>query len=128
MVKNKTKMIEYVTIKLQNTDFNLKLEMYSSSIFSFEQPTRIPPIIIKIPNRFGKIAISVFLNNPVSSLLRGNPELKNTGNDTSGKLRISVNDNIPKINDGMKIIQPIFLKWFGKSFNVFMLLFLIIQM
>jgi hypothetical protein len=50
-----------VTIRLQKTDFNLKLEIYSSSIFSLENPTSIAPIISKIPKRFGKKSIAVFL-------------------------------------------------------------------
>lgn len=67
--------MEYVTIKLQKTDFSLKPEIYSSSIFSFEHPMNIPPIMIKIPNRLGNKSISVFVNNLGFSLLKGTPEL-----------------------------------------------------
>lgn len=32
---------------------------------------------------------------------------------------MSVSDNIPIIKEGMKINKPIFLKEWGKSFNIF---------
>ena len=73
-VKNRIKTIEQDTIKLQKTDFNLKLEIYSSSIFSFEKSTSIPPIIISTPNKFGNKSISAVWKKPFAQEPK-NPEL-----------------------------------------------------
>lgn len=106
-------------MRLQKTERNLRLEMYSSSVCSFEKPTRIPPMIIKIPKRFGNKSIVVVLKKPTSSPVNDNPLLKKTGTEISTFLITPESVRIPMINDGIKINQPMFLKRCGKSCNVF---------